>query len=150
MRAIGIAAVRHEQIVINAAAHQVDWLAGAALEHLDDLLVGREYCPGDLVKPNEGIERPALNELRDAATSQGGREIQQLFQPGGGEFVQLGVPRCDERYAHNVSDKSAELPNIARAGYVDDVRFEREKAVGEQVPVSPQRKVVFLPPIDRK
>jgi len=49
-----------------------------------------------------------------------------------------------------VSDKSAELPNIARAGYVDDVRFEREKAVGEQVPVSPQGKVVLLPPIDRK
>jgi hypothetical protein len=64
--------------------------------------------------------------------------------------VQLGVPGCNERYAHDVSDKSAELPNVARAGYVDDVRLERAKGVGEQVPVSPQGKVVLLSPIDRK
>jgi hypothetical protein len=49
-----------------------------------------------------------------------------------------------------VGDKSAELPNIAGPGYVDYVRFERAKGVGKQVPVSPQSKVVLLPPIDRE
>jgi len=33
---------------------------------------------------------------------------------------------------------------------VDEVWFERAKAVGEQAPVSPQRKVVLLPPINRE
>jgi hypothetical protein len=47
-----------------------------------------------------------------------------------------------------VSDIGAKLSNIAWAGYVDEVRFERVKAIGEHMPVSPQSEVVFLPAIE--
>src|SRR5262249_38810296 len=139
-----------KQLGVHASPHQVDRLSSTALQDIDRLFIWRQYGPWNSVKSDQGVERSALDNASNVGASFGRPERQQLIQPARREFVQLGMPRCYERYAHNVGSIGAKLTDVAWTRDMDDVGFEGVKGLCKDTPVTPKGQVVPLAAIDRK
>jgi hypothetical protein len=69
-------------------------------------------------------------------------EGQPLLEAAGGEVVKVCVPRRDKGHSQTPRNVDAKLTDVARAGDVDDVRFEPADGLEDRPPVTPEQQVV--------
>ncbi len=135
-----------EEFGIDAAGHEVDGLAGAVLEHVDEVGVGGEEGGGELVELSDAFEGTPFGEEFDEVGVGLGEEAEEgVFEDDvkavGGEFVEVVVPGGDEGDFVVMGEIDAHEADVAGAGDVDEVGLEAADGVADAKEVAAEERV---------
>jgi hypothetical protein len=102
------------------------------------------------VKADQGRQGSSLSSLAQILQRPLGKKREQLLQAAASELMEIRVPRGDQRNAQSVSHPRAELAELTRAGYVNDIGAKLQNGSTHVRKVAPQEEVVAQVVLDAK